>query len=137
MTYAYVFSGRKKIVICAALAFVVSFVYAGMTSRNLMQTPAENKPGHHTAAGFQNYPFVETAAPKGVLFYLRRFWHSIFLPEVQDGHVLPATDAMSLLNAIDGDSVTWLGHASFLMGDDQFIGRTSLGTAKTVQKSRA
>ncbi len=75
----------------------------------------ENKPKHHTISGFQNHPFVETAASKGVLFYLRRFWGSIFTPNIPDGHVLPETESVELLNAIKGDSITWLGHASFLI----------------------
>jgi len=74
-----------------------------------------NKPSHHTISGFQNHPFVETAASKGVLFYLRRFWGSIFTPDIPDGHALPETESVELLNAIKGDSITWLGHASFLI----------------------
>ncbi len=74
-----------------------------------------NKPKHHTISGFQNHPFVETTASKGVLFYFRRFWGSIFTPDIPDGHALSETESVELLNAIKGDSITWLGHASFLI----------------------
>lgn len=49
----------------------------------------DTKPEHHTDTGFQNHPYVETAAPKGFLFifvefgaqYLRRMFQKdiIFL----------------------------------------------------------
>lgn len=75
----------------------------------------ENIPKHHTSAGFQNYPFIETAAPKGFLFYMRRFWGSVFTPDIPKGHALPESEAIRLLGSIQGDSITWLGHASFLI----------------------
>ena len=73
------------------------------------------KPDHHTAKGFRNHPFVETAAPKGIAFYLRRVWGSIFRPNVPDGHALPEAESIRLLNAIRGDRISWLGHATFLI----------------------
>ena len=76
------------------------------------------KPTHHTETGFQNYPYVETAAPKGILFYLRRFWLSVNTPDVPSGHVLPEDEALSLLNRYKSDRLTWLGHASFLIKVD-------------------
>lgn len=75
----------------------------------------ENKPEHHTEEGFQNHPFVETAAPKGFLFYLRRFWGSVFTPDIPEGHALSDEDSIKLFNSIEGDSITWLGHATFLI----------------------
>lgn len=75
----------------------------------------ENKPKHHTITGFQNHPFVETAAPKGVFFYLRRFWGSVFTPDIPDEHTFSESESIQLLNSIKGDSVTWLGHASFII----------------------
>jgi len=74
-----------------------------------------NKPKHHTLSGYQNYPFVETAAPKGILFYIRRFWSSVFVPDIPDGHKLSELESISLLNSIESDRITWLGHASFLI----------------------
>jgi len=70
---------------------------------------------HHTSTGFQNHPFVETAAPKGALFYLRRFWASVFVPDIPEGHALNGEEAIRLLNAYKGDKLTWLGHATFLI----------------------
>lgn len=75
----------------------------------------ENIPKHHTSTGFQNYPFIETAAPKGFLFYMRRFWGSVFTPDIPKGHALPESESIGLLNSTQGDSITWLGHASFLI----------------------
>ncbi|MFQ3176525.1 MAG: N-acyl-phosphatidylethanolamine-hydrolyzing phospholipase D [Psychromonas sp.] len=78
---------------------------------NIMGT----KPEHHTETGFQNHPFVETAAPKGILFYLRRFWGSIFTPSIPEGHSLSEQESVHLLNSIEGDRISWLGHATFLI----------------------
>jgi len=75
----------------------------------------DNKPKHHAIDGFQNHPFVETAAPKGVAFYLRRFWGSVFTPDIPDGHALSESESIRLHNSIEGDKITWLGHASFLI----------------------
>lgn len=100
-----------------AITLAASFGCGVMTPQNTNQAGVVNvnKPEHHTITGFQNAPFVETAAPKGVFFYLRRFWNSVFLPEVPAEHALSESEAMRLLNSIDGDRVTWLGHASFLI----------------------
>ncbi|MCU7926078.1 MAG: MBL fold metallo-hydrolase [Candidatus Thiodiazotropha sp. (ex Dulcina madagascariensis)] len=70
---------------------------------------------HHTQDGFQNHPFIETASSKGPLFYIRRAWHSIFLHDAPKEHTLTESEALHLKNTISGDSVTWLGHASFLI----------------------
>ena len=70
---------------------------------------------HHTSTGFQNHPFVETAAPKGVPFYLRRFWASVFVPDIPEGHALSGEESINLLNAYKSDKLTWLGHATFLI----------------------
>ena len=78
-------------------------------------TSLENKPKHHTSRGYQNDPFVETASSKGVFFYVRRAWDSIFVPKIPDGHKLTELESIQLLNSIDSDRVTWLGHASFLI----------------------
>jgi N-acyl-phosphatidylethanolamine-hydrolysing phospholipase D len=75
----------------------------------------DNKPQHHTNKGYQNHPFVETAAPKGTFFYVRRAWGSLFVPSVPDGHELTELESLQLLNSISSDRVTWLGHASFLI----------------------
>ncbi len=104
----------KKIITIIMIFLISSFAYATISSQN-KETIMENQPKHHTVNGFQNYPFVETASSKGVLFYLRRFWGSIFTPDVPDGHVLSESESIHLLNSIEEDSITWLGHASFLI----------------------
>ena len=81
----------------------------------------ENKPMHHTETGFQNQPFVETAAAKGFLFYVRRFWGSVFTPDIPDGHALSTAESILLLNSIEGDKISWLGHASFLLNISEVI----------------
>jgi len=85
------------------------------TSTSNEQITVKNKPKHYTTTGFQNHPFVETAAPKGILFYIRRFWGSVFTPDIPDGHALSDLESTQLLNSIEGDRITWLGHASFLI----------------------
>jgi len=96
-------------------ALVISFSYTSNSSQIEDQIMVENKLQHHTATGFQNHPYVETAAPKGILFYMRRFWASVFTPDIPDGHVLSELESTQLLNLIEGDRITWLGHASFLL----------------------
>jgi L-ascorbate metabolism protein UlaG (beta-lactamase superfamily) len=74
-----------------------------------------NSPKHHTISGYQNYPFVETASAKGIFFYIRRIWSSVFVPPIADGHQLSELESIQLLNSIKSDRITWLGHASFLI----------------------
>ena len=74
-----------------------------------------NESDHHTSKGFQNYPYVETDAPKGAFFYLRRVWSSIFLPDVPDNYVVPEAEAIRQFNSLDSNKIIWLGHASFLI----------------------
>ncbi|MDH5692452.1 MAG: MBL fold metallo-hydrolase [Gammaproteobacteria bacterium] len=74
--------------------------------------------GHHLENGFQNDPYIETAASKGALFYLRRFWSSVFVPDIPEGHSLSADESIKLLHSLEGDRISWLGHASFLIHID-------------------
>jgi len=104
----------KKIPVFIMILFISSFTYATLASED-KTTMIQNKPKHHTTNGFQNYPFVESASSKGIPFYLRRFWGSIFTPDVPAGHVLSKSEAIKLLNSVQKDSMTWLGHASFLI----------------------
>lgn len=100
----------------AIVLLIFSFACSAMQDQGGEQKKTmRDKPKHHTIAGFQNYPPEETAAPKGVLFYLRRVWGSVFLPDVPDGYALSGSEALRLLNSFEGDRITWLGHASFLI----------------------
>jgi N-acyl-phosphatidylethanolamine-hydrolysing phospholipase D len=84
-------------------------------------------PWHHTADGFRNPPgSPERGGDFGdwSSFFLRRFTErgEVTVPA---GHVLPEADALDgvVNQRSDGDRLTWLGHASFLLRLD---GRTIL-----------
>ena len=81
--------------------------------------PAADAPWHHTAQGFRNPPgSPERGGDFGdwSSFFLRRFTDrgEVALPA---GHVLPAAEALDgvVNRRSDGDRLTWLGHASFLL----------------------
>jgi N-acyl-phosphatidylethanolamine-hydrolysing phospholipase D len=81
--------------------------------------PAADAPWHHTADGFRNPPgSPERGGDFGdwSSFFLRRFTDrdEVALPA---GHVLPAAEAQDGVanRRNDGDRLTWLGHASFLL----------------------
>ena len=84
------------------------------------------RPWHHLAGGFRNPP--GSPARGGdfgdwTSFFLRRFQQAD-AAVVPEGHVLPSDLVLSGLQRHAGtDSVTWLGHASFLIRLD---GRTIL-----------
>jgi L-ascorbate metabolism protein UlaG (beta-lactamase superfamily) len=97
------------------MVLIALFACGSISSQGDGQQILQSKPIHHTKTGFQNHPFVETAASKGFLFYVRRFWSSIFTPDVPEGHVLSTKESSLLLNSIQGDKISWLGHASFML----------------------
>ncbi len=101
--------------ICMILVLAILFACTSTPFEHPQSISSSNKPTHHTSSGYQNYPFVETAAPKGLLFYIRRVWSSVFVPDIPDGHTLSEWETTELLNSIKSDSITWLGHASFLI----------------------
>ncbi len=105
----------NKFIVGTLSVLIISLACTSISSQSNEQTVMENRPNHHTNTGFQNDPFVETAAPKGILFYIRRFWGSVFTPDIPDEHALSEFESMQLLNSITGDRITWLGHASFLL----------------------
>lgn len=100
---------------CMILVLAILFACTSTPFEHSQPISSSNKPTHHTSSGYQNYPFVETAAPKGLLFYIRRVWSSVFVPDIPDGHTLSEWETTELLNSIKSDSITWLGHASFLI----------------------
>lgn len=74
------------------------------------------KPSHHTDEGFSNIPYVETASSKGAMFVLRRIWGSAFHPKVPLYHQLSEKLALSSLEKLsNNNTVTWLGHSTFLL----------------------
>lgn len=108
MSYTRIFISIILVLVTLAACSSISFEY----SKNFS---LDNKPNHHTVNGYQNHPFVETAAPKGIFFYIRRAWDSVFVPDIPIGHKLTELASIELLNTIDSDRITWLGHASFLI----------------------
>jgi len=76
------------------------------------------RPHHHTKAGFKNpagSPERVKRRNKLLKFLWRQRVHAK-TPAVPDGHVLPLGAALDGLDATAGqDSVTWLGHAAFLI----------------------
>ncbi|MFT6928346.1 MAG: N-acyl-phosphatidylethanolamine-hydrolyzing phospholipase D [Psychromonas sp.] len=104
-----------KIFISIILVLAILIACSSNSSEYSKKISLDNKPQHHTSKEYQNHPFVETAAPKGIFFYMRRAWDSVFIPDVPDGHELTELESLQLLNSISSDRVTWLGHASFLI----------------------
>jgi N-acyl-phosphatidylethanolamine-hydrolysing phospholipase D len=99
-------------------------VLAGCVSEE--SAPKAERPWHHVPGGFRNPP---GSPPRGgdfgdwTTFFLRRFG-SAETAVVPDGHVLPPDTVRAGLQRHAGtDSLTWLGHASFLIRLD---GRTIL-----------
>jgi N-acyl-phosphatidylethanolamine-hydrolysing phospholipase D len=106
---------HKPYLISAIFALVILMGCSSVMSQNSEKKSLQSTPKHHTATGYQNYPYVETASSKGPLFYIRRAWDSLVVPDIPNGHVMPQLVSIQLLNSIEDDRITWLGHASFLI----------------------
>ncbi len=80
---------------------------------------ADSKPYHHVDGRFRNPPGSpprSATAAQWAGFLWRSFMRSRNLPEPPPGHVLDPAEAAAALDRFDGrDSLTWLGHASFLI----------------------
>ncbi len=105
----------NKFIVGTFSVLMILVACTSVSTQSNEQTVTKNKPKHHTNTGFQNDPFVETAAPKGMLFYISRFWYSVFVPDIPNGHALSELESARLLNSFQRDRITWLGHASFLI----------------------
>ena len=88
----------------------------GCTSFFSSEIWADSRLEHHTENGFRNYPLIPDFPPVGAAFYFRRILDSFFLPDVPDDHYLLEKDAISQYHEMSGqNSITWLGHATFLI----------------------
>lgn len=71
---------------------------------------------HHTSRGFRNFPLTGEDPFPGVAFLWRRLTQRWTLADLPPDHLLPPEQAVPGRAAADGDdSVTWIGHASFLL----------------------
>jgi len=87
------------------------FLLGGLSGSLLV----EAKPNHHTEKGFRNDPPTPDLTPD-FGFMLRRFRGSFSLPEVPPDHSLSEEAAIAQLNELkQKNTLTWLGHATFLM----------------------
>ena len=110
--------------VIAALAALGS----GLGARPAAALDLGMRPWHHLPDGtFRNPPGSPERGGTPAewrSFLWRRLVDPPPVPVIPDGHVLPAETALAQLAAADGrDSVTWLGHASFLI---RIGGRTLL-----------
>ncbi|MEE8545035.1 MAG: MBL fold metallo-hydrolase, partial [Alphaproteobacteria bacterium] len=80
---------------------------------------ADARPYHHTATGFRNppgSPAREAGFGDMVSFIWRRFNSDKNPPAVPPGHVVEEAQALARLAELEGhDTLTWLGHAAFLI----------------------
>lgn len=72
---------------------------------------------HRTDQGFRNPPgaWPRSGTPEEWRAFRRQILYRRNLPEVPADFVLPREAARAGLAAVAGDSLTWLGHAAFLM----------------------
>ncbi len=107
-------AGRRLLPVAGPLAAVL----LAACSDDAM-APAESRPYHHTSSGFRNPPGsperdVSFATMAGFLW--RRLNHTSELTVPPPGHALSEAEALAALEELDGrDTLTWLGHAAFLV----------------------
>lgn len=108
---------RGKLLIIVSLSGLSLFLGCLFLNQDVkcVPLPMNNKPKHHTTTGFCNYPVVTDDPSVTLSFVLRRFWGSLFLPEVPQGHYVSEEAAIHQLNALKTkNSLTWVGHSTFL-----------------------
>lgn len=102
-----------------AAALLILLSLANCASRTEMQMP--DKPYHHLADGrFRNPQDSVPVEPPGFGTLLPFWWGMVLAgfqtEQVPDGHVLPADEVQAgMARHHNADSLTWLGHAAFLV----------------------
>lgn len=96
------------------LFFVILIL--GCSSSSHTELWAQDKPGHHTENGFQNYPLIEPAETQGFSF----MWNKIVTPSKSDkippGHVIDKKKAIDQYRKLENeDTVTWIGQSTALV----------------------
>ena len=109
-------SARKPVFFNIAGIIITLMLIVGCSSTSTAEIWAEGKPKHHTQNGFRNYPIISEPPPVGSAFYVRRVMGSLFLPDVPDEHALSEAESIIQFQQLSGEnSITWLGHATFLI----------------------
>ena len=117
----------ERIVLNLNIVMMVSLlVFLVMTSSGCSAMPEslDTKESHHTNTGFRNFPYVETASSKGIMFVLRRIQGSTFHPDIPEGHHIPEDQTIAQLKKLSNDNIiAWLGHSTFLLkiGDQTIL----------------
>lgn len=108
-------SGLSKLTRRAFLAVLsIGFIQflLGCSRQQPFFNPTE---GHHMKDGFQNIPELERESGGGFGFFFRRFKNSFKTVPIPDGHKRTEKEALDELNRHHtGNSLTWIGHATFL-----------------------
>jgi len=80
-------------------------------------TMAKQRYQHHLPGGFRNPPggHPRGGTPEEWRQFRRKVIYGAKAPEVPADFVLPRAAARESLTAAQGDSITWLGHAAFLL----------------------
>jgi N-acyl-phosphatidylethanolamine-hydrolysing phospholipase D len=79
---------------------------------------------HHTSGGFQNFPSSPKIDPLKIItlgpsFGLRRIRGAYCLPDVSQNHCAPMEKALAqLLKFKNNNTLTWVGHSTFLLNID-------------------
>ncbi len=108
--------GAKSAFLGAVWLLCLLLALAGCTRDE--PRPLPGKPYHHIEGGFRNPEGSKTQAATitDFLAFLARWSQRQAVTELPTGHALPIPQAVRDMEASDGqDSLTWLGHAAFLI----------------------
>jgi len=98
------------------LAIIMMTFSLASACKSAPTEPITDKPKHHTAEGFKNYPLRDSESYLGVSFVMRRIWYSYFPEEMTIDYRLTEEESLKQLkNNHQPNKLTWLGHASFIL----------------------